>query len=102
LPYIDGKIGMASLLLKKPLDAGFYAYLKAHLAPYALPYFLRISTALHKTTATLKIQKAHLAKEGIKSYHDKRHFVLFEEKFRTIDEEIYQALQDGKIVLGKK
>jgi fatty-acyl-CoA synthase len=101
LPHIDGKIGMASLVLKKPLDTGFYTYLKAHLAPYALPYFLRISKALHKTTATLKIQKAHLAKEGIEGYHDKQHYLLFADKYQVLDERIYYDLQDAKIALGR-
>jgi hypothetical protein len=90
---------MASLLLKKPLDAGFYAYLKAHLAPYALPYFLRISTALHKTTATLKIQKAHLAKEGINGYAMGNIYLLNKEVYIPIEEEVYQALEKGNIVI---
>jgi len=100
-PHIDGKIGMASLVLKKHLDEGFYTYLKEHLGSYALPYFLRISQGLHTTTSTLKIQKAHLAKEGIDFYHDKNYFVLFEEKYHTIDDKIYQALAQGEIILGK-
>lgn len=102
LPQLDGKVGMASLVLKKPLDDAFLSYLKSHLAPYALPYFLRIQTAPHQTTSTLKIQKAHLAKEGIEGYHDKRHFVLFEERYHTIDKELYTALQTGKLTIGKK
>ena len=101
-PHIDGKIGMASLVLKKSLDEGFYAFLKEHLGSYALPYFLRISQDLHKTTSTLKIQKKYLAQDAVKGYHDKRHFVLFEEKYHTIDEEIYQALEQGQIILGKR
>ncbi len=94
MPHIDGKIGMASLLLKKPLDAAFATYLKAHLAPYALPYFLRIQEKNHQTTSTLKIQKSHLAKEGIEGYHDGRHFIMIEGVYRRIDEELYGELED--------
>ena len=101
-PHIDGKIGMASLVLKKPLDKGFYLFIKEHLGSYALPYFLRISENLHKTTSTLKIQKKLLALEGAKGYHDKSHFVLFEEKYHTIDDTIFKRLQNGEIILGKK
>jgi len=101
-PHIDGKIGMASLVLKKPLDKGFYLFIKEHLGSYALPYFLRISENLHKTTSTLKIQKKLLALEGAKGYHDKSHFVLFEEKYHTIDDTIFKHLQNGEIILGKK
>jgi fatty-acyl-CoA synthase len=100
-PHIDGKIGMASLVLKKPLDEGFYDYVKAHLAPYALPYFLKIAKDLHKTTATLKIQKSHLAREGIEGYHDRPHFVLHKGKYQPIDKPIYEALKNGEITLGK-
>ena len=99
--HIDGKVGMASLLLKKPLDAGFYAYIKEHLAPYALPYFVRIQTSAHQTTSTLKIQKSDLVKEGIEGYHDKKHLVLFEGKYHTIDQALYQALKSGEIVVGR-
>ena len=101
-PHIDGKIGMASLVLHKPLDSGFYDYLKSHLAPYALPYFLRISKHLHSTTSTLKIQKAHLAKEGIEGYHDKEYLVLLADGYQTIDEALYKKLQGGEIILGKR
>jgi len=94
MPHIDGKIGMASLLLKKPIDAGFVAYLKAHLASYALPYFLRIQEQKHQTTSTLKIQKAHLAKEAIVGYHDGRHYILIEGAYRRIDERVYGELGD--------
>lgn len=100
-PHIDGKIGMASMVLKKPLDEGFYTFLKKHLGSYALPYFLRISENLHTTTSTLKIQKSHLAKEGIEGYHDRNHFVLFEDNYHIIDDKIYQALKSGEITLGK-
>jgi len=100
-PHIDGKIGMASLVLKKPLDEGFHSYLKTHLAPYALPYFLRISKDLHKTTATLKIQKAHLAKKGLEGYHDKQHHVLFDGMYQQLDETLYKALKSGEVTLGK-
>jgi len=94
MPHIDGKIGMASLLLKKPIDTGFLTYLKAHLASYALPYFLRIQEQKHQTTSTLKIQKSHLAKEAIVGYHDGRHYILIEGAYRRIDERVYGELED--------
>ncbi len=101
-PHIDGKIGMASLVLQKPLDIGFYDYLISHLAPYGLPYFLRISNTPHTTTSTLKIQKSHLAKEGIEGYHDGKYFVLLSDGYQGIDDALYKKLQSGEIILGKR
>ena len=102
-PHIDGKIGMASLVLKKPLDEGFYTFLQEHLGSYALPYFLRISKDSHTTTSTLKIQKKLLAEQAIEGYkYNKSHLVLFQEKYRTIDDTIYKRLQSGQIILGKR
>ncbi len=100
-PHIDGKIGMASLVLTKPIDEGFGDLVKRELASYALPYFLRISDTLHTTTSTLKIQKSHLAKEKIEGYHDSSHFVFYEGAYHQIDDKIYQALNSGEISLGK-
>ncbi len=99
---IDGKIGMASLVLKKPLDEGFFHYIKAHLASYAWPYFLRISKRLHATTSTLKIQKSALAKEGISGYHDSKYLVLYEEQYHLLDDAIMEKIRSGEIVLGKR
>ncbi len=100
-PHIDGKIGMASLVLKKPIDEGFSDFVQRELASYALPYFLRIRDTLHTTTSTLKIQKSHLAKEQIEGYHDKKHFVFYQGTYHQIDDKIYQALKSGEIILGK-
>jgi hypothetical protein len=37
----------------------------------------------------------------ILNYHDKSHFVLDKEVYQQIDEDTYEALQNGKITLGK-
>lgn len=101
-PNIDGKIGMASLVLTKKLDIGFSDFVKRELASYALPYFLRTKDSLHTTTSTLKIQKSHLSNKKIEEYHDNRHFVFFNGTYHQIDDKIYQELYNGEINLGKR
>jgi acyl-CoA synthetase (AMP-forming)/AMP-acid ligase II len=100
LPNMDGKIGMASLLLKngETLDLEIlYQALKGELASYALPYFIKISNEIHTTTSTLKIQKKHLSKQGIEKYNETEHFILIDEKYEMLDQTIYNKIKNGEI-----
>ncbi len=104
-PGIEGKIGMASILPKEALDETtlrtLLTHLKKHLASYALPWFLRVQSEKHPTTSTLKIQKKRLSEEGISRYHETPHYLLHEERYLPIDDALYRALTEGRIVPGR-
>ncbi|MBD3792085.1 MAG: AMP-binding protein [Campylobacterales bacterium] len=104
LPHIEGKIGMASLVSSEPFGTeeanNLYTKLKEKVASYALPYLLRVQREKHRTTSTLKIQKAHLAKEGIERFQEMPHYILLGEGYRPLDAQTYQGIIDGRIVLG--
>ncbi|MDY0401896.1 AMP-binding protein [Sulfurovum sp.] len=106
LPSIEGKIGMASLVSSEPFGAEdantLYEKLKGKVAPYALPYLLRVQREKHRTTSTLKIQKAHLAKEGIERFQEMPHYILLDDGYHPLDEQNYQGIMKGRIVLGTK
>ncbi|MDM5271882.1 AMP-binding protein [Sulfurovum sp. zt1-1] len=106
LPHVDGKIGMASLVSSKFFgieDANaLYENLKDKVASYALPYILRVQKEKHHTTSTLKIQKAHLAKEGIERFKELQHYILLDGGYQPLDEQTYKGIIEGKIVLGIK
>jgi fatty-acyl-CoA synthase len=106
LPHIEGKIGMASLVSSKPFGReeanSLYENLKEKVASYALPYILRVQREKHRTTSTLKIQKAHLAKEGIERFLEMPHYLLLEDGYHPLDKQRYQDIIEGTIVLGIK
>ena len=106
LPGVEGKIGMASLLPKEEIDSETLAkllkHLKAHLADYALPWFLRIASGPHTTTSTLKIQKKALAGEGIDGYRKAPHYMLLDGRYVPLTEETYKKIQNGRLEPGKR
>ena len=106
LPQVDGKIGMASLVDSETFGVEeanlMYEKLKEKVASYALPYIIKVNSQKHQTTSTLKIQKAHLAKEGIEGFREMPHFVLIDGTYKALDEQIYQGIIEGTIVLGTK
>ena len=101
LPKLDGKIAMASLVINsedyKCILEKLYKKLKGKLASYAFPYFIKISKELHQTTSTLKIQKKHLADQGIKKYNESEHFVLIDGKYHTLDQNLYNLILKNEI-----
>ena len=105
LPNLDGKIGMASLVMNNEdiqcTLQELYEKLKDEIASYAIPYFIKISSELHKTTSTLKIQKKHLADDGIKKYNETEHFVLVNEEYKRLDQNLYNSIVNNAIIIGK-
>ncbi|MCH9812825.1 MAG: AMP-binding protein [Epsilonproteobacteria bacterium] len=104
LPHIDGKIGMASLVphygsvdLPK-----LYRYLQAKLASYALPYIIKIEREKHQTTSTLKIQKTKLSKEGIRGYSSGNYYILYDDCYTPLDQNMYEKIIHGEILLGTR
>jgi len=73
LPKIDGKTGMATIRSPYSPDnfvfSSFTKQVKAALPPYAAPIFLRFVSDFEKT-ATLKIKKSALKKEGIRVFYE--------------------------------
>jgi citronellyl-CoA synthetase len=67
VPGADGRAGMASLVIKGPVDAfdfsGFAQHVRSQLPPYAWPLFLRIQPEL-EVTGTFKQIKSELRKQG--------------------------------------
>jgi citronellyl-CoA synthetase len=67
VPGADGRAGMASLVVKGPVDSfdfsGFAKHVKSQLPPYAWPLFLRIQPEL-EVTGTFKQIKSELRKQG--------------------------------------
>jgi acyl-CoA synthetase (AMP-forming)/AMP-acid ligase II len=101
LPGVDGKIGMASLVMNSE-DLGctlqeLYKKLKEELASYALPYFIKISNQLHQTTSTLKIQKKHLADLGISQFLEEKHYVLINNHYKELDQNLYNKILNNEI-----
>lgn len=106
VPHIDGKIGMASLVTQKPFGVKeanqLLQMLRPKLASYALPFIIKIKHQKHITTATLKIQKQKLAKQGLDGFETSPHFVLLEEHYARLDNLLYTQIIQGKITLGTR
>ncbi len=100
LANVDGKIGMASLVIEKPFDPNsILDTLKMKLANYAMPYIIKLEDHKHQTTSTLKIQKTHLAKKGFSEYKTKPHFIFFDGKYEVLNDTIAQKLSNGELGL---
>jgi len=105
-PSIDGKIGMASLVLNSNFslqDANILLEkLQQKLANHAFPYILRIQKEKHQTTSTLKIQKAHLAKNATDDFSRFLHYILLNGSYLELDDLIIDRLLKSEIILGGK
>jgi len=72
--------------------------LRKNLPPYGVPVFLRLKSEL-KTTATFKLKKVKLKKEGfdIKTTDDSIYVMLPEEsEYTPLEAEIYEDIQNQK------
>ncbi|WP_347271157.1 long-chain-acyl-CoA synthetase [Rhizorhabdus histidinilytica] len=66
VPGTEGRAGMAALTYGDGASfdpQGFHAFATAHLAPYAVPLFVRLSATAEMTT-TFKLRKVDLQREG--------------------------------------
>ncbi|MFD2499307.1 hypothetical protein ACFSTI_11300 [Rhizorhabdus histidinilytica] len=66
VPGTEGRAGMAALTYGDGAafdPQGFHAFATAHLAPYAVPLFVRLSATAEMTT-TFKLRKVDLQREG--------------------------------------
>lgn len=100
IPNTEGRAGMASIVLdiQKPDDFdfdGFLNLLKRYLPEYAIPKFIRFKKELEKT-ATLKIQKGTLKKEGydVNLVNDALYILLpGKAEYIPLTEEIYDNME---------
>jgi fatty-acyl-CoA synthase len=98
VPGVEGRVGMATLVIDCELDMGeFRKHLAACLPPYARPVFLRIRDQVD-LTGTFKYSKTELVREGYdpdacagRLYFDNS------EEFVSLDRNLYQRIQAGEI-----
>jgi fatty-acyl-CoA synthase len=97
LPHIDGKIGMASLVSKERVDLKkIHKELPKHLASHAWTYLIKVAHEIHKTTSTMKIQKAKLAEVGISKYQSEEIYILVNNRYQRIDAKMYEKIEKGE------
>ena len=108
LPQVDGRVGMAALLVEEgappPNMATLFAETAAQLPPYAQPRFVRLlsSAAEIATTITFKPRTAALQAEGCDPAKV-AHLYLRDAAARTyvpLDAEKYAAIVAGTQPLG--
>lgn len=99
IPYVEGKVGMASLVIKSLDLEMFYKKIQLYLPNYSLPRFIKIEKENHPTTSTLKIQKTKLALSGIEEYDLKEIYILFNHAYTKVDKKLYTLIMNGKIDL---
>jgi acyl-CoA synthetase (AMP-forming)/AMP-acid ligase II len=105
LPNIDGKVGMASLVMdyenKQSIINELYKKIKEELASYAIPYFIKITKYKHTTTSTMKIQKSYLSKDGIEKYNQEEIYVFIDGEYEVLDQNMYNKIINKIIEIGK-
>ncbi len=100
VPENNGRAGMVNIIVdneKQEIDLiKFYNYLNTELPAYAIPVFLRISTAT-EITSTYKHQKQQLKEDGF-DYKKigKEVYVLIDKKYTRITKKIFNEIQIGK------
>ncbi len=104
IPHSLGKVGMASILPKQPIDESRLDLLLAHLTRllpvYAVPHFLRFASIPHETTSTLKIRKAQLALAGFQQIDACPHFVLHRGRYVRLSRDRLNQLISGDLTPG--
>ncbi|MHA1729783.1 MAG: long-chain-acyl-CoA synthetase [Promethearchaeota archaeon] len=96
IPGTEGRAGMVSILKKEGVEFDlkrFLKYIKAYLPDFAVPIFVRFG--IPPTTATNKIQKVKLKKQGYNIYEIKDSiYVLLpkSDEYVALTEEIYNGI----------
>jgi fatty-acyl-CoA synthase len=100
VPGVEGRVGMAALVIEGELDLG---ELRRHMAGclphYARPAFLRISKEI-EVTGTFKYSKTDLVRQGYdpEASMDSLYFDSGEE-FVPLDQDLYRRIQSGEFRL---
>ncbi|MHA2123728.1 MAG: long-chain-acyl-CoA synthetase [Promethearchaeota archaeon] len=101
IPFTEGRAGMASIHKKSDEEfdfKGFLSLLQKYLPKYAIPKFIRFVDGFN-FTATHKIQKLQMKKEGYKIKEGKDNlYVLLPNSsgYVPLSKAIYNGISDGK------
>jgi len=102
IPDTNGKAGMVTLVAKSPAEFDpdqLYSYLKDNLPPYAIPVFMRMTTAIEKT-GTFKYRKVDIQKMGysLDKKEDNVYVLLPKKKqYQRLTPELKKQLDSGEI-----
>jgi fatty-acyl-CoA synthase len=78
----------------------FTAYVRERLPAYQRPYFLRLLDGEMRVTGTFKHQKTDYRREGYDPAQMSDPLYFFDgERFETLDADLFEALQAGKVSL---
>jgi fatty-acyl-CoA synthase len=99
VPGVEGRVGMATLVIDRELDlGGLRAHLAACLPSYARPVFLRIRSEVD-LTGTFKYSKTELVRQGYDpdACGDNLYFDSPEaDRFVPLDADVYRRIQSGE------
>ncbi len=102
VPGMDGRAGMASLVVRPDFDPAWLAdRLGANLAAYARPVFLRLQPEM-EVTGTFKQRKVELVKAGFdpRTIHDPVYWLdPATNLYRQLDTDTYAAIVEGQVKL---
>ena len=101
----SGKVGMASILPKEPMDpshlmSAVMSQLINQLPRYAIPHFIRLTTVPHETTSTLKTRKAQLIEDGFQKIDLCPHYVLSQGKYIFLTHDHLEKIGSANFTLG--
>ena len=95
VPGMEGQAGLAAVVCDGSLDVEAFHRTVQELPSYAQPRFVRVIDAM-STTATFKIQKTNLRKEGVDpTAHEGRVFLRREEGYVPLTPELWGEVQAG-------
>jgi fatty-acyl-CoA synthase len=103
VPGAEGRVGMAALVTGEGFDLDrFYDHVIAHLAGYARPIFLRLTSAI-ETTSTFKQRKVDLVRQGFDpeaTGADPVYFLHPElQSYLRLDPAMYADICEGRVRL---
>jgi fatty-acyl-CoA synthase len=100
IPGIEGRAGLAAIIAGNDFDpARLHAHLASRLPPHAQPLFLRVCSQM-ELTATFKLQKQRLAREGCDPAAIADALYLNDRRvnaFVPLDVALYRAIQEGRV-----
>jgi len=99
VPGMEGRCGLAAVVPYGSFDLAAFSERAEMLPTYARPRFIRVLDAMD-TTATFKVQKSRLQKEGADpGVVDDALFVLTPEGYQPLTQDRWREVQDGALRL---
>jgi fatty-acyl-CoA synthase len=99
VPGQEGQAGLAAVVCEEVFDPGKFWQTAQELPSYAQPRFVRVIDGM-KTTATFKVQKTQLRKDGIDPVSQKGSlFLRQDEGYVPLTEELWEGVQQGRVRL---